>query len=145
MHRFFSVQEEGFTLIEVMLGITIISVILIPVLYNFSYSTKIIHEIEISSQALKLLNNAIEMIKAEASNNWSNLDSYVNTITLEDIALSYDLLVSDYNLTVFLSGYDFNSDGDNSNDNETGRKLSVSIDWDNGVEVLNIDTLIVNE
>jgi prepilin-type N-terminal cleavage/methylation domain-containing protein len=145
MHRFFSVQEEGFTLIEVMLGITIISVILIPVLYNFSYSTKIIHEIEISSQALKLLNNTIEMIKAEASNNWSNLDSYVNTITLEDIALSYDLLASDYNLTVFLSGYDFNSDGDNSNDNETGRKLSVSIDWDNGVEVLNIDTLIVNE
>jgi Tfp pilus assembly protein PilV len=133
MRRFFLPSDkEGFTLVDVMLGITILSLALLPFMGFFANSTRIVHNTEIRSQALKIARDALEIIKGKTEYDWSFLDN-LNAFCINNIYDSatqdYDLLV-DYTLTAaYLSGYDFNGDGNTTNDLDLGRKVIVTVGW----------------
>jgi len=149
MNTYFSLSnKDGFTLVDVMLGITILSLALLPFMGFFANSTRIVHNTEIRSQALKIARDALEIIKARVEYDWSFLDK-LNTFCINNIYNSstqdYDLLV-DYTLTAaYLSGYDFNGDGNTTNDLDLGRKVIVTVSWNDMTDTdrqVKIETII---
>lgn len=143
-------DSRGFTLIEILLGITIITVALIPILNYFINSTELVHRSEIRSQALKLARDSMELIKAEAAEDWTNLTNYLNEFSMANLydsaVYEYDLL-SQYDITTSEQGFDFNGDGI-INDSNLGRKISVTVSWktrsDSTTEALQLETLLAN-
>lgn len=63
LSTFYWHPEEGMSLIEVMIGITILSIALIPILGYFVNSTKMVTETESRSIALNLAQQKMEEIK----------------------------------------------------------------------------------
>lgn len=134
--------NDGFTLVEVMLAIVILTIAFIPILYYYSSSIKIVHQTEIRSQAIKLARDYMEIIKSEAATDWENLYNFTEKLKIDDISSDYNLLAKDYKLDVTFSGYDFNGDGDSTNDGNIGKKVTVKITWENGTRELKLETLI---
>lgn len=141
-----SPKSAGFALIEVMVGITLITIVLIPVLTYFANGVRFVHQSEIRSQALDLARKSIERIKAEAAKNWDNLNNYCSTFSLSTVAQDndpqapdyYDLLANDYNITVSLpGGIDVNGDGV-----ADCEELIVTVTWDNASKSVRLETLI---
>ncbi|MBM7622735.1 prepilin-type N-terminal cleavage/methylation domain-containing protein [Sporohalobacter salinus] len=67
-------QERGMTLIEVLVGITILAVILISILGYFVRSTKVVSETEKRSIALNLAQKKMEELKGMEFDNLSEED-----------------------------------------------------------------------
>ncbi|GAB6100353.1 hypothetical protein JCM16358_22320 [Halanaerocella petrolearia] len=61
-------KETGFTLVEVVVGITILSLVLIPILGSFIGGFQMITDTNKKTQALSLARWAIESVKGCASN-----------------------------------------------------------------------------
>lgn len=131
-------QKEGFTIIEIVLAISIMAIIIVFMLNFFGTSTGFVHQTEIRSQALNIARIAMEELKARAENNWSNFLLTATTFDIsDDIYSDLDFFTDDYILTVNLTQQDIN--GDDEYD-ENIRKIEITVSW--GSNSISLESLI---
>ena len=125
-------KEEGFTLIEIVVSILILSIIIIATSSYFSNSVRFVQQTSIRSQALLIARMTIEEIKNEATEfeDWDDLASELRTIDIaDDIFGNFDLLTNDYDIIIAIS------------DIETDLKMiEVKVNWDSSN--VQLETLI---
>jgi len=115
--RYFLQKEEGMSLVEVVVGIAILSIALIPILNYFANSTKIVYQTRLRSQALNLAQEAMEGMKA------------VGYGQLDTEAIKYEGSIEEFTRDVIVSNYD------------TGiKKVAVIVSWDS--QDVKLQTLI---
>lgn len=131
-------EVEGFTLIEIILSISIISIVLILLLSFFSGSTVFINETAVRSQALEIAETTMEELKAEADRDWDNFLDIAPSFNINNDIFSEMDLFRDYNISVNLSQDDI--DGD-SEDDEDIRKITITVAW--GSNNIQLESLVV--
>lgn len=122
-------QDEGFTLIEIIIAIAILSIIIIASSQYYTNSIYFVNHSEIRSQALLLARISIEEMKAKAINNWDTVDDIAAAFSIESpVFSSIDLLSNNYNITVNLAEIDIDADGTN----DDIREITVNVNWEQG-------------
>ncbi len=136
--------ENGFTLIEIILSIAILSIVIIAGSRYYINSIQFVHQSGIRSQALLIARNTVEEMKAEAVANWDNLNVIADNFEDaafskddDDIFSSLDLLSNNYIITITFSQTDI--DGDGSNDTDL-REITVNVSW--GTDDIELKSLI---
>lgn len=140
MYSFFNKinSDQGFTLIEVLFSIIIISVIVLAGANYYVNSSNFVQRVNIKAQGLVIARTTLEEIKAQAVDNWDTLATIAAGFSINDSTFSaMDLLTDDYVINIRLSPLDI--DGDGSND-DNFRKLAVNVDWSSSD--LTLETLI---
>jgi prepilin-type N-terminal cleavage/methylation domain-containing protein len=66
-------QSSGFSLVEVMAAIVILTLAFFPIIAYFTNSLGFVTQREILSEANDITVNTMEYLKKEAENNWNNL------------------------------------------------------------------------
>jgi len=122
--RYFSQKEEGMSLVEVVVGIAILSIALIPILNYFANSTKIVYQTGVRAQALNLAQAKMEELKIKSFNNltdkienYGDISGYPNFKRVVDIQPNYD-------------------------GNSDIKKVTVTVYWQNDNRDLTLETLI---
>jgi len=153
-------KQKGFSLIEVIIVIFILGIAIVPILSYFANSVENVHEIEMRSQANSIISDIIELMKSTTSENWGNLtawetnstslvgysptleDSAGNSYNIPDFLTDYDLLSDNYDIEVVLEHFEDFPPDEETDDNEIGRKVTITLSWGDGEE--SITTLIRN-
>jgi len=103
-------SEEGMSLIEVMVGITLLSIALIPILNYFGNSTKFTYQTGLRNQALNLAEAKMEEVK---SKDFDGIDSEPETTVT-----GYSNFEREVEVTTSYNG------------NSGLKKISVIVSWD---------------
>lgn len=130
-------KEAGFTLIEIIVSIAILSIIIIATSRYYVKSIQFVHRTEIRSQALLIARITIEEMKAEAVDNWDILDDIVSNFNVDDSVFSSLDLLSNYTINITLNQPDI--DGDGSNDTNL-QEIVVNVSW--GTDEVELQSLI---
>ncbi|GAB6137117.1 hypothetical protein JCM15060_03060 [Halanaerobaculum tunisiense] len=93
------VTEAGMTLIEVMIGITILTTALLPIMGFFINQTRLTYESGLRSEALQLAQQAMEEIKAtefnrletKAAEKTESISPFDRQVVLDDYQAAEDL------------------------------------------------------
>ncbi|PUU93331.1 prepilin-type N-terminal cleavage/methylation domain-containing protein [Halanaerobium sp.] len=146
-----NIEENGFTLVEIIVVIVIIGIGIVPILNYFSNSIGFINDTEIRSQAATIAGDVIEMIKDKTTSNWDYLDEFDNTTVNDtkemelfgDISSDYDFL-ADFSLDVQVKPFTFIESFTEVENEDIGREIEVIISWESGGKSESVSTLIRN-
>ena len=134
MIKEFNNKSDGFTLIEVIAAIVLISIAIVPILGYFTNSIFFVSEATTRSQALDMASDLMEYYKSIALAKWDNLSPNMNEsyVPSDFVFFSdYDFLQNDY-------GIDVVTDPSYSNI----KKISVTVTWDNGNKEVKLNSLV---
>ena len=140
-------KEEGFTLVEVMVAITVLTVALVPMIGFFTQSIKTTADSKTRSEALSLARWAVETVKVSAkkvSDFGSNeiIDEVVDAEGIDDfnpnphndeVTITKLDGNSDFNINIKLSDY---------NGDPGLQKVEVTVSWNSGSQDIELTTLI---
>ncbi|WP_408956425.1 prepilin-type N-terminal cleavage/methylation domain-containing protein [Natroniella sp. ANB-PHB2] len=89
-------KEEAFSLLEVVIGIAILSIVLIPTLSFFSNSLGFIGRIDQRTRALNLAQQTMEELKADAERDFNLLEDKWNDYQEEEVVFSIKVVVGEF-------------------------------------------------
>jgi len=145
-------KKEGFTLIEIVLAIVILSLAIIPILGFFINSIGIVDQTETHSQALDIAVDSTEyfrnIVENDSYSDIGNLNDLMEEFTIafnnntSDNELSKYNKFTDYVLDITAEELDVYNDTNNNGENNTLIKLSVDISWDSGNRNIKLNTLV---
>jgi Tfp pilus assembly protein PilV len=136
MFSLFYKKNDGFSLVETMSGIVILTIALFPALGYFTNSVQFVHQTEIRSQAMDIAADTMEYFKKEAKNNFSGIDSKADEFNNTNdggtgIIDNYDSF-TEYDIDVITSDTGI---GNN-------KKITVEVNWNNGQKNVQLTSLI---
>ena len=145
-------NNEGFTLIEIIVAIVILSLAIIPILSYFIQSIDIVDQTENHSQALDIAIDSTEyfrnIIENDSYSDLTNLQVKMddfseafNNNTNDNELSNYDKFTN-YILDINAEEKDVYADNNNKGDNNTLIKITVDISWDDGKRDMKLDTLV---
>jgi Tfp pilus assembly protein PilV len=131
-------NSEGFSLIETMAGIILLTIAIFPALGYFTNSVDFVHQTEIRSQAMDIAADTMEYFQAEAQNNWSDINTKSDSFSLDDLVTfeaQYDdnLLIDDYTIDIYLTENEVV---------EGNKKISVRVLWNNDSKSVQLNSLL---
>jgi prepilin-type N-terminal cleavage/methylation domain-containing protein len=138
---------EGFTLIELVLAIVILSLAIIPILGFFINSIGIVDQTETHSQALDIAVDTTEYFKNVIEN---QMDSS-NPTYLTDLQAIMDEFANDFNNDTvdnklanyeLFTNYILTIDANNVDTDLELVKVTVDISWDSGDRNIKLNTLV---
>ncbi|MFP4662181.1 MAG: hypothetical protein ACLFPF_08320 [Halanaerobiales bacterium] len=140
-------NQDGVGLVEIILGIVVISTAFLMAMRYYTHSVKYVNLTEGRAQAVKLAADITEDIKARAViGDWDDIEDYIDDINLNTFIDTYDYdEKTTFTLKLSLDSFDFDGDGTiDSEDIETGRRLTVTIKWNDDKEKVSLKTLITD-
>lgn len=126
-------NSAGYSLVETMSAVVILTIAIFPALGYFANSVGFVHQTEIRSQAMDIASDTMENFKSESKNNWSNLNSEADSYTINNLADKYDFFVDDYNIEVKVSATELIEDV---------KDIKVTISWNDGANNLSLSSLL---
>lgn len=126
-------NSTGYSLVETMTAVVILTIAIFPALGYFTNSIGFVHQTEIRSQAMDIASDTMENFKSEAKNNWSNLNSAADNFTINNLVDNYNYFVDDYNIDVKISDTELIEDV---------KDVTVTISWHNGANNLSLSSLL---
>ncbi|MFW6029778.1 MAG: type IV pilus modification PilV family protein, partial [Halanaerobiales bacterium] len=140
-------QSSGFSLIEVMAAIVILTVAFFPIMAYFTNSIGFVTQREVLSQANNLAVDSIEYLNKEANENSSDFFSTANDHDISYFS-NYDLL-KDYNIVVNIEHFDkdlnvYSNLSSIAEEDilESLKKISVNVSWDNNSKNYKLETIV---
>ncbi|CCU79389.1 hypothetical protein HSACCH_01296 [Halanaerobium saccharolyticum subsp. saccharolyticum DSM 6643] len=136
MFSFFK-KSDGYSLVETMSSIVILTIAIFPALGYFTNSINLVHQTEIRSQAMDMAVDTMEYFKMTSQNEALSLSTQVNKFSTNtsdienEIINSYDKFTDDYDIDViFDSGI-----GNN-------KKITATVYWDNDKKNYQLTSLV---
>ncbi len=146
-------KEEGFTLVEVMVAITVLTVALVPMMGFFTQSIKTTADAKTKSEALSLARWAVETVKVSANRvsndgdsdfgsneiidkvvNAEGIDAFNPNDPNDEVTITELDGNSDFNINIKLSDYNIGDPG--------LQKVEVTVSWNGGSQDIELTTLI---
>lgn len=126
-------SKKGMSLIEVMVGIAILAIALIPIMNYFASSTKMIHETGLRTQAVNLAKAKMEELKAKSFGELRSLEGSVKTADYGDIT-DY----TNFKRKVKVQNLDYDAGKETVTE-----KVKVTVYWDNDKRHVTLETIIM--
>jgi len=126
-------NSAGYSLVETMSAVVILTIAIFPALGYFANSVGFVHQTEIRSQAMDIASDTMETFKSESKNNWSNLNSEADNFTINNLVDKYDFFVDDYSIQVNVSDTELIEDV---------KDIKVTISWNGGANNLSLSSLL---
>jgi len=128
-------KSDGFSLVETMSSIVILTIAIFPALGYFTNSINLVHQTEIRSQAMDMAADTMEYFKMASQNEALDIntaaDDFANNGTSEtNIINTYDQFIDDYNIEVSLT------------DNGALEKIKVRVLWNDGSKNVELTSLL---
>lgn len=127
-------KSEGFSLVETMSSIVILTIAIFPALGYFTNSINFVHQTEIRSQAMDIAVDTMEhlkMVSQDESLDTNEADYFpINEISETNIINTYDLFTDDYNIEVSLT------------DIGALDKIKVRVLWNNNTKNVELTSLV---
>jgi len=130
-------KSDGFSLVETMSSIVILTIAIFPALGYFTNSINLVHQTEIRSQAMDMAVDTMEYFKMTSQNEALGLSKQANEFSTNtsdienEIINSYDKFIDDYDIDViFDSGI-----GNN-------KKITAIVYWDNDKKNYQLTSLV---
>ena len=128
-------KSDGFSLVETMSSIVILTIAIFPALGYFTNSINLVHQTEIRSQAMDMAVDTMEYFKMASQNEALDIntaaDDFANNGTSEtNIINTYDQFIDDYNIEVSLI------------DNGALEKIKVRVLWNDGSKNVELTSLV---
>jgi Tfp pilus assembly protein PilV len=128
-------KSDGFSLVETMSSIVILTIAIFPALGYFTNSINLVHQTEIRSQAMDMAVDTMEYFKMTSKNESLDIntavDNFANNGTNEtNIINTYDQFIDDYNIEVSLT------------DNGALEKINVRVLWNDGSKNVELTSLV---
>lgn len=128
-------KSDGFSLVETMSSIVILTIAIFPALGYFTNSIDLVHQTEIRSQAMDIAVDTMEYFKMTSQNEALDINTKINEFNANgtsetNIINTYDSFTDDYNIEVFLT--------------EVGTldKIKVQVLWNSGSKNVELTSLI---
>jgi len=133
-------NNDGFSLVEAMSGIVILTIALFPALGYFTNSIGFVHQTEIRSQAMDIAEDTMEYFKMEAKNDWSELNTAADNFSVDNgvgknILAGYSNFNDDYLITVEIPESDFV---------ENIKSIDITVSWDSGENNVELSSFLRN-
>jgi len=141
---------SGFSLVEVMAAIVILTIAFFPISNYFTNSIGHISQSEVLSQSHDIVNNTIEELKTGEYKTQSDLDNLESEIE-SNLSSNYTLYADDYDLEMTLKYLDQNliEYNDFTNIDQTTdvylndiRLVVIDISWNNGNNNYSVETFL---
>ena len=128
-------KSDGFSLVETMSSIVILTIAIFPALGYFTNSINLVHQTEIRSQAMDMAVDTMEYFKMTSQNEALDIndaaDDFANNGTSEtNIINTYDQFTDDYNIEVSLTAAG------------TLEKIKVRVLWNDGSKNVELSSLV---
>jgi len=128
-------KSDGFSLVEAMSAIVILTIAIFPALGYFTNSIDFVNQTEIRSQAMDIAVDTMEHFKMASQNesvdiNIESNNFLTNGTSETNIINAYDLFTDDYNIEVSLTGI-----GDLN-------KVEVRVLWNDGSKNVELTSLV---
>lgn len=118
-------KEEGITLIEILLGITLLAIVLVPIFSFFGNSAKIIQQTDIREKALYIAQQTIEELKVvDFDELESEAENFTDSLTVGD---RYPVFERDINISPIEANL---------------KEITVIISWDNDTQDITLKTRV---
>ncbi len=127
-HLYISDNDSGFTLIEIILAITIISIAVVTLLSLSANSITFISQLKYRAQALKIAEMTLEEYKARALVDWANFTTNNNlVIDAQELFPDMTFLTNIYTINVEVLQKDIDND---TILDEDIRLIDITVNWD---------------
>lgn len=145
------IDEEGFTLVEVLAALIILSVAVLPIVNYFTNTIGIVHQSETMSQAADIALGTMEILKSGELDNNLNIDMTAGEPSDSTEAAIYNYVDSGFDefadYTIEIDLYYLSTDLSTSYStepvdyNEDLRKIEVKVSWPDDNEYI-LDSIV---
>lgn len=141
MLKMFFKKTDGFSLVESMSAIVILTIALLPALGYFGSSVDMVHQVETRSQAMDIAVDTMEYFKMKAKNDWSEINTAATDFSKADNQQKINFL-STYNQNIFADEYNIEVEVSESNIIGNVKDITVNVKWNNDQSQLSLSSLL---